>query len=61
MVNSGTGHDRCPSQVSRTHQAPGSHLAVATWKIKKPDFGFKRESENFFTIRLTAGCGRPRR
>ncbi|BAL07314.1 hypothetical protein BJ6T_20350 [Bradyrhizobium japonicum USDA 6] len=45
MGTSGTGHDRCPSLVSRAHQAPGPPCG-GDWKIIKTGFGFKG-SEKF--------------
>src|SRR6476619_6732209 len=48
MVTSGsTGHDRCPSQLSRAHSAPKYHLTGGDKKISKGRFGFKGESKNF--------------
>lgn len=58
MVNSGTGHDRCPSQVpgpSGAREPPcGGDL-----ENKKTGFWFQEGARKFFNIRLTAGCGRP--
>jgi hypothetical protein len=48
MVNSGTGHDRCPSDFpgpSGAREPPRG----GDWKIKKQVFGFKGVSENFFS------------
>ena len=52
MVTSGTGHDRCPSLISRAHQAPGD------WKIMKTEICFKG-SIKFFRLRRdgTAASG----
>ena len=50
MVNSGTGHDRCPSLASRAHQAPGSHLCGGDLEITKTVFGFKRGVQIFWPV-----------
>jgi hypothetical protein len=47
MDTSGTGHDRCPSQVFPTHQAPGTPPLGGNAKIKKRRFGFKGGQKNF--------------
>ena len=46
MDTSGTGHDRCPSLLSRAHQAPGPPCG-GDWKIIKNGFGFKGGAKNF--------------
>jgi hypothetical protein len=52
MVTSGnTGHDRCPSQLSRAHSAPKYHLTGGDKKISKGRFGFKGESKKFWCAR----------
>jgi hypothetical protein len=55
MVTSGsTGHDRCPSQLSRAHSAPKYHPTGGDKKISKGRFGFKGESKNFAPVRRPA-------
>jgi hypothetical protein len=46
MGTSGTGHDLCPSLVSRAHQASGPSCG-GNWKIIKTAFGFKGVAKNF--------------
>jgi hypothetical protein len=53
MGTSGTGHDRCPSLVSRAHQAPGPPCG-GDWKIIKTAFGFKGWQKIFDPV-LEAG------
>src|SRR3954453_5216958 len=46
MVTSGTGHDRCPSLVSRARQAPGATLRWRR-KNKKTGFWFQGPDQKF--------------
>jgi hypothetical protein len=50
MVKS-TGHDRCPSQDSRAHKAPGSQPCGGDLENKKNRFWFQEGREKFFEIR----------
>jgi len=55
MVTSGnTGHDRCPSQLSRAHSAPKYHLTGGDKKISKGRFGFKGGQKIFAPVRQPA-------
>jgi hypothetical protein len=57
MVNSGTGHDRCPSVFPEPIRRPGATLR---WRLRnyKSRFWFQG-GVKIFSIRLTVGCGRP--
>ena len=46
MVTSGTGHAGA-RLLARAHQAPEHHRPVASKKISKTAFGFKRGQKNF--------------
>ena len=47
MVTSGTGHDRCPSQLFRAHSAPGSPSPVTDKKIARSNLVSRRVKKNF--------------
>jgi hypothetical protein len=58
MGTSGTGHDLCPSLVSRAHQASGPSCG-GNWKIIKTAFGFKGVAKNIDPVLEAAECCRP--
>jgi hypothetical protein len=46
MVTSGTGHDRCPSQLFRAHSAPGATSPVTTKKLAKSNLVSREGQKN---------------
>jgi hypothetical protein len=51
MDTSGTGHDRCPSEVPDPLKASSTPPRGGIGKIKKTVFGFKRAAEIFSGLR----------
>ena len=53
MVNSGTGHDRCPSRLApRGDQAPASALGAGAKENKNRRYRVKNPAEKFLRLIL---------
>jgi hypothetical protein len=59
MVNSGTGHDRCPSVIPEPIRRPGATLR---WRLRnyKNRFWFQEGVKFFLDLDRLAGALRPR-